>query len=88
MARVLERLFGPRKLVDIRDDPHLQSLSRAIVKGKRAACVNWAILDLAAVVCTIKNPACDECPLRGYCQYVRREKAVNRPRLTDTVVHC
>jgi A/G-specific adenine glycosylase len=79
MARVLERLFGPRKLVDIRDDPHLQSISRAIVRGKRAPCVNWAILDLAAVVCTIKNPACDECPLRECCQYVSRGKAGNEP---------
>jgi len=79
MARVLERLFGPRKLVDIRDDPHLQSISRTIVRGKRAACVNWAILDLAAIVCTIKNPRCDGCPLRKCCQYVSREKAVNEP---------
>jgi A/G-specific adenine glycosylase len=77
MARVLERVFGPRKLVDIRDDPHLQSLSRAIVRGKHAARINWAILDLAAKVCTIRNPQCDECPLKRACQYA----ALNRKHL-------
>jgi A/G-specific adenine glycosylase len=69
MARVLERLFGPRKLVDIRDDPHLQSVSRAVVRGKQAARLNWAILDLAAKVCTIRNPRCGECPLKRMCRY-------------------
>lgn len=73
MARVLERLFGPRKLVDIRDDPHLQSISRAIVRGKRAASVNWAILDLAASVCTIRNPQCNACPLQRMCQFAAKK---------------
>lgn len=73
MARVLERLFGRRKLADIRDDPHLQSASRAVVRGKRAAEVNWAILDLAATVCTIKNPRCKECPLAHSCRHVTEQ---------------
>lgn len=79
MARVLERLFGPRKLADIRDDPHLQSISRAIVRGKQAACVNWAILDLAAIVCTIRNPLCDKCPVRKHCQFGNRHLAEKCP---------
>jgi len=72
MARVIERLFGPRRLADIRDDPYLQSVSRAIVRGKRAATVNWGILDLAASVCTVKNPRCGECPLRWTCRFARQ----------------
>lgn len=79
MARVLERLFGPRKLADIRDDPHLQSISRSIVRGKRSASVNWAILDLAAIICTIKNPRCPSCPLRNICRYARQHCAEPGP---------
>ena len=75
MARVLERLFGPRKLVDIRDDPYLQSVSRAVVRGKRVANVNWAFLDLAATVCTIRKPRCQECPLRKSCKYAKQQEA-------------
>jgi A/G-specific adenine glycosylase len=77
MARVLERVFGPRKLVDIRDDPHLQSVSRAIVRGKYAPKLNWAILDLASTVCTIKNPRCEQCPLRQHCRYVASKSALS-----------
>lgn len=75
MARVLERAFGPRMRVDIRDDPHLQSISRAIVRGKHATRINWAILDLAAKVCTIRNPSCDECPLKRVCQHAAQRDA-------------
>ncbi|MCI0462779.1 MAG: hypothetical protein L0Z62_38010 [Gemmataceae bacterium] len=79
MARVLERLFGHRKLVDIRDDPHLQSVSRAIVRGKRATELNWAVLDLAANICTIKNPRCEECPLRRNCLHANGSEESSVP---------
>ncbi len=69
MARVLERVFRPRKLVDIRYDPYLQTLARQVVRGERAAEVNWAILDLAATICTAKNPRCAVCPLRRRCRF-------------------
>jgi A/G-specific adenine glycosylase len=71
MARVLERVFGPRKLVDIRYDPYLQSLARQVIRGERTAEVNWAILDLAAKVCTVKHPRCPTCPLRKRCRFAR-----------------
>ena len=40
MARVLERLFGPRKLVDIRYDPFLQNLAWKMVR-KRPGLAVW-----------------------------------------------
>ncbi len=67
MARVLERVFGPRKLVDIRYDPHLQGLSQLVVKHRQSKKINWAILDLAAEVCVISKPRCNECPLTPIC---------------------
>src|SRR5205823_13691377 len=41
MARVLERCFGPRRLADIRYDPHLQEVARLIVSGAHSVHVNW-----------------------------------------------
>jgi A/G-specific adenine glycosylase len=64
MARVIERLFGHRKLADIRDDPYLQVLSRAIVDGRDPAALNWVALDLAALVCKQQEPLCTACPLQ------------------------
>lgn len=69
MARVLERLFGLRELADIRDDPYLQSLAKQIVECEQVIMVNWAILDLAALICKIKNPSCVNCPINNCCKY-------------------
>jgi len=71
MARVLERVFGPRKLADIRYDPYLQELALEIVQCKEAKKLNWAILDLAASKCLSKNPHCDSCPLNRICSSVQ-----------------
>jgi A/G-specific adenine glycosylase len=71
MARVLERCFGPRKLVDIRYDPYLQSLAREVVAGDAAILVNWALLDLAALVCKREKPQCGICPIIDGCLYAR-----------------
>jgi A/G-specific adenine glycosylase len=68
MARVLERYFGSRKLADIRHDPYLQDLAHRVVGMGNPKWVNWAILDLAAMVCKVRNPVCVECPLSRGCR--------------------
>jgi A/G-specific adenine glycosylase len=70
MARVLERYYRPRQLADLRDDPFLQRLARVLVM-KQTIRVNWAILDLGAIVCTARKPDCPQCPLRRGCAYQR-----------------
>lgn len=72
MARVLERFFGPRKLVDIRYDPYLQTLSYKVVAGNDSVFTNWAVLDLASLVCKNKNPQCGICPLVNKCRYAEQ----------------
>lgn len=69
MARVLERNFGPRKLVDIRYDPYLQLLSSGVVNENNPVGLNWAILDLAALLCTSRDPRCSQCPLASRCKF-------------------
>jgi A/G-specific adenine glycosylase len=71
MARVLERFFGPRKLADIRYDPYLQSLARAVLARNDPILINWALLDHAALVCKISKPRCSECPLAARCKFLR-----------------
>ena len=72
MSRVLERVFGERELADIRYDPFLQDLARRVVTGERTRELNWAILDLGALVCTPRNPRCEQCPHRRVCGHARR----------------
>ncbi|MCP4350316.1 MAG: hypothetical protein GY795_32990 [Desulfobacterales bacterium] len=73
MTRVVERYFGPRKLADIRDDPYLQQISQKIVEGDKSAFINWAILDLAALVCTARVPMCENCPLSKECRTANKQ---------------
>lgn len=72
MARVLERVFGQRKLADIRYDPYLQQLAQEIVKCNEPARVNWAIIDMAALICLPRNPQCGSCPFSRTCKWRRR----------------
>ena len=74
MARVLERCFAARKLVDIRYDPWLQSLSRRVTNHKQAVEINWAILDLASKICLTRSPTCNLCPLRACCRYTKTNR--------------
>jgi A/G-specific adenine glycosylase len=67
----LERVFGPRKLRDIRYDPYLQELARTVVQHKSPSTVNWALLDLASLVCTVRSPSCASCPLKTICCYAQ-----------------
>jgi A/G-specific adenine glycosylase len=69
MARVLERAFEPRRLVDIRYDLRLQALARLLVRSRDPIRVNWAILDVAARHCGPRLPKCDGCPLRSRCNH-------------------
>lgn len=86
MARVLERVFGPRKLTDIRYDPYLQSLSRAVVLCKEPRKVNWAILDLGAAICLPRKPRCGDCPVMRICwsnsQYVTAKEVSKEGSIT------
>jgi len=72
MARILERFFGPRKLADIRYDPYLQALARNAIDCDESVDMNWAILDLSALVCRPRAPKCEICPIREFCRYRRR----------------
>lgn len=72
MARVLERFFGPRRLVDIRHDPYLQKLAREVLPRSFAKEFNWAVLDYAALVCKPNRPLCAGCELNNSCLFVKK----------------
>ena len=72
MARVLERYVRPRRLVDIRHDPWLQSAAHWLVRGEDPVSVNWAVLDLASALCHPRGPACIQCELARGCGYGKR----------------
>lgn len=73
MARVLERSFEPRKLADLRYDPHLQDLSKKVVEHEMSKEINWAILDFASKVCKARTPLCSSCILNTECSFYKKQ---------------
>lgn len=69
MARVLGRFFERRIRSDVRDDPSLHVLARYIVDTENCLQINWAILDLSALICKFTRPLCQECPLQPKCRF-------------------
>jgi A/G-specific adenine glycosylase len=76
VARILLRVFdvAPTRY-EARRCPVVWDLARDVA-GRRASAaknVNWAMLDLGALICTATGPRCRMCPLRSCCRYAMRQ---------------
>ncbi|MEM2878877.1 MAG: hypothetical protein QXH35_04545 [Nitrososphaerota archaeon] len=72
VCRVLGRLLNmPPRGEARRDRKFIETAHRLhrYVPAGRSREYNWAILDLAATVCTPRRPVCPECPLKDLCSY-------------------
>lgn len=49
-------------------DAEMWDLAARATPLRRVREWNWAVLDLAAIICTARNPRCSECPLRPRCR--------------------
>jgi A/G-specific adenine glycosylase len=82
VRRVLARVFD---LQTPADSPagmkELWALARRHLPPGRAADYNQGLMELGALVCTPKNPACGECPLNQICLANRHGTQAERPVL-------
>lgn len=67
MARLTWRFFVGPNVPDI-SNLRLQSMAKEIVACSEPAELNWAIQDLAAAVCTLREPRHHICPLANRCR--------------------
>lgn len=65
--RVLGRVFGMKVKESSRKQRAYRELAEHLVPGGRARLFTYALLDLAAAICTPRNPACERCPLSRTC---------------------
>lgn len=92
VARVLERVFGPRTLADLRYDPYLQQLALNTTPKHDPGAYFVSLLDFGGVVCTARNPSCDVCPIVTRCRSVSAKacdaaasrSSRRRPRASET----
>ncbi len=66
--RVLSRWFGyPGDPRTGEGKAWVWATAEAVLPAKRAGDFNQALMELGALVCTLKKPACEKCPLAAKC---------------------
>jgi len=72
VRRVLARLFNLQTRADTpAGTRRLWELAAAHLPPGRAAEYNQALMELGALVCTPRNPACETCPVNAHCEAYR-----------------
>jgi A/G-specific adenine glycosylase len=78
-ARVYRRYFGLDGTGPASIDHELWSLVGAATPRRAVQEWNWAVLDLAALICLPGTPRCPSCPLRASCRAATSAIAVSEP---------
>jgi A/G-specific adenine glycosylase len=80
VKRVLARVFDFREDVKSpRGEARLWDLAQSLAPAGRAGDYNQAVMDLGALVCTPRAPACAACPLRTVCRARALGAQLERP---------
>ena len=90
VARVLSRLYAIDTPVDTTYGRSLfTSLVTTLLYNHHPGTFNQAVMELGALVCTPKSPACNTCPLAYACEALKRNETesfpVKTPKKTPTV---
>ncbi len=80
VLRVLSRLFAISKPIDVEEHREIfWKLEKKLIPNGKARYFNQAIMELGALVCTAKNPACLACPVNACCKAFRQNRTDNYP---------
>jgi len=67
--RLISRMFLiGEDISKISSQKKIHSIVSELIKKGDPAIINQAIMDLGAMICTPRNPSCDECPLEWKCE--------------------
>jgi len=66
--RVMSRFFGITSPIDSsKGSKEFKSLAQELLDKDQPGTHNQAVMELGALICTPKKPACQECPLKNNC---------------------
>jgi len=75
VARLMERVFDIKsRLSRPHTDPEMWAAVDALVPKRSVREFNWALLDLASVVCQARKPKCLRCPMASLCAFNNRAR--------------
>lgn len=71
IARIIERVFDCEMPAQPHKSDNVYALMGSFIPDQPglARAINFALLDLGALICTSQDPQCVECPLRACCAY-------------------
>jgi A/G-specific adenine glycosylase len=92
VARVISRLYAIETSVDTTVGRSLiAGLATTLLNNHHPGTFNQALMELGALVCTPKSPACNTCPLAFACIALKRNETekfpVKTPKKTPTIRH-
>lgn len=78
IARIITRYFGIREHAEARRDRAVRVIADSLLPRSEPRDFNFAMLDLAALVCTPQAPRHEICPLRRMCRKARGPTSPHR----------
>ena len=80
VARVISRLFAVDTPVDTTIGRNrITALANTLLDNHHPGTFNQAMMELGALVCTPKSPACNTCPLSFACEALKRDETESFP---------
>lgn len=77
VCRIIARVFGIKSRSEARRDTKFRTVAQKLLPPRRAKEFNWAMIDLAALICTPRNPKCGTCPVNEFCFYYQQLRTEN-----------
>jgi A/G-specific adenine glycosylase len=92
VARVISRLYAIDTPVDSNEGKKtITDLANSLLDTNHPGTFNQAVMELGALVCTPKSPACYTCPVAFSCEALKRNQIedfpVKTPKKTPTIRH-
>lgn len=73
VGRVVGRVFEGEKDDTFKKEDSWRRVENMVSKNDARA-VNLGLIDIGAMICTPRNPECEECPLKKECRYYAEER--------------
>jgi A/G-specific adenine glycosylase len=92
VARVISRLYAIDTPVDSNEGKKMiTGLANSLLDTNHPGIFNQAVMELGALVCTPKSPACNTCPIAFACEALKQNQIesfpVKTPKKTPTIRH-
>lgn len=78
--RVISRLFDIETPIDkALGKKQIEAFANQLIENQNPGDFNQALMDFGSLICTPKQPVCNQCPVQQHCMAYIRQTQLNRP---------